>query len=118
MAKTFKVGEKYIVTDLDNPVLAEVVVLTTEPGKAIGLKLPHQMEGAHTLDGRVEPGLGWWAHPSTLATDAEFKAQALAKQAVAVTYPETAELVYDEVTGTFSDPTAAPTAESKAKSKK
>jgi len=101
MAKSFKVGEKYIIAhDLPQPVLAEVFVLTTEPGKLIGLKLPYKMEGAHSLDGRVEHGLGWWAHPSHLLTEEEFKVQSLAKQAVPVqVYSELSELVYDEATG-------------------
>ena len=99
MPKTFKVGEKYtIVGDGIQPVVAEIFVLTNKPGKLIGMKLPHKMVGAHSLDGRVEHGFGLWTHPQHLFTEEEHKVAHMMRSAPQPIYSEIQEIVFDEDT--------------------
>lgn len=105
MAKTYKPGEKYMVFgDVLpgwQPVLAEIFVITEEAGRLIGMKLPYKVNGAGSLCGRIENGLGVWAHPTNLLTEDEFKSRGLAKQSAFmpnIQPRELKELVFDEET--------------------
>jgi len=98
MPKTFKVGEKYVIIGGDiiqQPILAEIFVITNTPGKMIGMKLPYKIVGASTLDDRIEQGLGLWVHPIHLLTEAEFKADSLIRCAPIPFYEEIKEFTFD-----------------------
>jgi len=100
MPKTFKVGEKYVIdnTAVPQPVVGEVYVITNQPGKIIGMKLPYKIVGGCSLDGRLEHGFGVWAHPVDLHTEEAHKSARLAASVPQPVYSEVQEVIFDELT--------------------
>lgn len=95
MVKKILKGEKYIVRHPKVPTQqAEVVLLTQEPGRHVGVQFQNPIDGGHDLGGAVPAGTGYWVHPMHLMTNAEFRMTA---QAVGLS-----QITYDQATGQVS----------------
>lgn len=103
--KKIAVGETFIVKSpyLDTPTLGRIVVITSEPGRIVGMKLAHKVSTGGDLNGRVERGYGVWAHPAELFTEEEFKADQLARarrvDPVGPSHVEYHAIEFDPITG-------------------
>lgn len=78
MPKKFKKGDRlwYKARQMPRPLLGEIVCITTEPGKILGLRFEEELpkELAHLdLDGRGPKGFCVWAHPTQVLSEAEYK---------------------------------------------
>lgn len=75
---SIKVGDKLwcLTKKLGRPMFGDVLCLTNEPGKLIGMQFdkPVASAVAHIdLDGRGKKGFCSWAHPEHILSDEEFK---------------------------------------------
>jgi len=102
--KVYRLGEEYIVNfprRLGTPRLGKIVVMTTEPGRHIGVEFDKPVpESIEDLEGRVKPGHGMWVHPGHLLTESEYQAQ-VAQRAAHDTqlHKSVDELVFDFESG-------------------
>lgn len=63
-----KVGMRVRVYDApDRPRDGEIIAITDQPGKIVGVKFDSHHPRAHECDGLCEKGYGWWTRPENLA---------------------------------------------------
>ena len=89
--KKINKGDKLVCTlrRLVQPLVGEVIALTNEPGKLIGLEFNEDVKG-HSCDNRGKQGYCLWASQFDVLTEAEYEDLKKVKQ-------EAQELVYKEM---------------------